>query len=110
MKLTLAPTELPFAVGDTVWVDQPYGTVNEFPFFQGMIMQIILDGSLTNTLVVRQRKDTHELVVGSAIYGLKPLGKHAGEPRVTVNVQLIPIRKNLFATKEELLEYQNQVI
>ncbi len=109
MKLTLKPTELPFKIGDTVWVDQPFGPTHEFPFFQGTIMQIILDGSMANTLVIRQPTDTHELAVRSAIYGLKPTGEHAGSPRVIVNVQLIPPQTNLFATKEELLAYQDRL-
>ena len=107
MKLTLKPTELPFAIGGTVWTDQPFGATHEFTFFQGTIMQIILDGSLANTLVIRQRTDIHELVVGSAIYGLKPVGDHAGSPRVNVNVQRILLQTNLFATREELLAYQD---
>lgn len=109
MRLTLCPLEIPFAVGDTVWVDQPYGPTHEFPFFQGTIMQIILDGNVTNTLLVRQPKETHELRVGSAIYGLKPVGEHAGMPRVNVNVQLLPYRKILFETKDELLAYQDRL-
>ncbi|WP_227687282.1 hypothetical protein [Spirosoma arboris] len=32
------------------------------PYFQG-IMQIILNGSLLNTALIRQRSETHELVV-----------------------------------------------
>lgn len=109
MKLTLRPTEIPFAVGDTVWVDQPFGATHEFPFFQGTIMQIILDGNLANTLLVRQPIAAHELTVGSAIYGLKPIGDHVGSPRVNVNVQLIPLQNRLFATKEELLEHQDRI-
>jgi hypothetical protein len=109
MKLTLKPTELPFGVGDTVWVDQPFGATHEFPFFQGIIMQIILDGSLANSLVIRHRGDSHELIIDSAIYSLKPIGEHDGSPRVNVNVQLLPPQKNLFATKEELLDHQNQI-
>lgn len=109
MKLTLKPAEVPFAIGDTVWVDQPYGLVHEFAFFQGTIMQIILDGGLSNTLLIRQRQDTHELVVGSAVYGFKPVGEHAGEPRVNVNVQLIPFQQKLFATKKELSDHQDQI-
>ncbi|MBD2757428.1 hypothetical protein [Spirosoma validum] len=108
MKLTLKPVDLPFMVGDTVWVDQPYGATHEFPYFQGIIMQIILDGSLANTLLIRQRSETHELVVGSAIYGLKPIGEHAGSPRVNVNVQLMPLQTSLFETKQQLLAHQNQ--
>ncbi|MBD2753939.1 hypothetical protein [Spirosoma validum] len=108
MKLTLKPVDIPFMVGDTVWVDQPCGAANEFPYFQGIIMQIILDGSLTNTLVIRNRVETHELVITNAIYGLKPIGDHTGMARVNVNVQLIPLQTNLFATKIQLLAYQNQ--
>ncbi|RZK39002.1 MAG: hypothetical protein EOO61_07555 [Hymenobacter sp.] len=109
MKLTLKPTEVPFAVGDTVWVDQPYGAVHEFASFQATIMQIILDGSLANTLVVRKPAEVHELVVGSAIYGLKPVGEHAGDSRVNVNVQLLPTENKLFATQAELLDHQDRV-
>ncbi|RYE13148.1 MAG: hypothetical protein EOP45_21675 [Sphingobacteriaceae bacterium] len=82
MKLTLTPTEVPFAVGDTVWVDQSFGATHEFPFFQGIIMQIILDGSLANSLVIRQRSKTHELTITNAVYGLKPVGDHAGSADV----------------------------
>ncbi|MDB5239686.1 MAG: hypothetical protein JWP57_311 [Spirosoma sp.] len=108
MKLTLKPVELPFKVGDTVWVDQPLGALNEYPFFQGTIMQIILDANLAHTLVIRQPHERHELVISSAVYGLKPVGEYVGSPCVNVNVQLITLQKNLFATKEELLDYQNQ--
>ena len=109
MKLSLRPTELPFMIGDTVWVDQPFGATNEFPYFQGTIMQIILDGSLANTLLIRQRTDTHELAVGSAIYGLKPTGEHTGLPRLNVNIQLLPLQEKFFATKQEVLDYQDKL-
>ncbi|GAB4012834.1 hypothetical protein GCM10028808_30270 [Spirosoma migulaei] len=109
MKFTLKPVEIPFMVGDNVWVYQPFGATHEFPFFQGIIMQIILDGSLANTLVIRQRSETHELVISTAVYGLKPIGDHSGPPRVNVNVQLLPPRKNLFETEEELMDFQNQL-
>ena len=109
MKLTLKPVKVPFMVGDTVWVDQPFGPLNEFPYFQGTIMQIILDGSLANTLVIRHRRETHELIINRAVYGLKPVGDHAGSPRVNVNVELIPKDINLFETEQELIDYQNQL-
>ncbi|SFE28723.1 hypothetical protein [Spirosoma endophyticum] len=108
MKLTLKPVDIPFKVGDTIWVDQPFGAAHEFPFFQGVIMQIILDGSLANTLVIRQPEEKHALSFTNAIYGLKPIGDHAGSPRVNVNVQLIPLQTSLFETKDQLLAYQNQ--
>lgn len=109
MKLILSPLEIPFMVGDTVWVDQPFGPLNEFPFFQGIITQIILDGSLANSLLIRKREETHELVITTAVYGLKPTGDHEGSPRVNVNVQLAPLRTSLFETKEELLSYQDRI-
>jgi hypothetical protein len=110
MKLSLTPVEIPYMVGDTVWVDQPFGATHQFPYFQGVIMQVILDGSLANSLVIRDRKESHVLTISSAIYGLKPVGEHAGSARVNVNVSLIPAQENLFPTKEELLTYQNRVI
>jgi hypothetical protein len=33
---------------------------------------------------------------------------HAGSPRVNVTVHLIPLLKKLFATNEELIDYQYQ--
>ena len=109
MKLTLKPVELPFMIGDTVWIDQPLGPTNEFPFFQGIITQIILDGSLSNSLLIRNRKETHELVITTAIYSLRPVGDHAGWGRVNVNIQLFPLRTSLFETREELITYQSQL-
>ena len=109
MKLTLKPVDIPFKVGDTVWVDQPFGTTNEFPYFQGTIMQIILDGSLASTLVIRHREEVHELVVSGAVYGLKPVGNHAGLARVNVNVQFTPPVKILFETEEALQDHQNRI-
>ncbi|MFD2935175.1 hypothetical protein [Spirosoma flavum] len=108
MKLALTPLEIPFKIGDTVWVNQPFGATNQCPYFQGMIMQIILDGSLSSTIVIRQRVETHEVIISGAIYGIKPSGEHAGSPRININVQLIPLQKSLFETKEELLAYQKR--
>lgn len=109
MKLTLKPVDVPFMVGDSVWVDQPFGQLNEFPYFQGIITQIILDGSLTDTLVVRQRKESHEMVINRAVYGLKPTGDHEGSPRVNVNVELVPPQTSLFDTEQEVIAYQNRL-
>lgn len=109
MKLSLKPVEVPFMVGDTVWVDQPFGQLNEFPYFQGIISQIILDGSLTNTLVVRQRRECHELIINRAVYGLKPVGDHQGSPRVNVNVELVPPQIILFETEQAVIAYQNRL-
>jgi hypothetical protein len=109
MRLSLKPVDIPFNVGDTVWVDQPFGATHQFPYFQGTIMQIILDGSLASTLTIRHREEVHELVVSGAVYGMKPIGDHVGSPRVSVNVQFIPPVKMLFETEEALQAHQNQL-
>ena len=67
MKLMLRPVDIPFMVGDLVWVAQPCGDTNPQPYFQGQIMQIILDGSLKHTTVIRQRKEIHELIISSGV-------------------------------------------
>ena len=108
MRLTLKPVEVPFQVGDTVWVNQPYSATHQPPYFQARIIQIILDGSLNNTTVIRQRRDAHELVVSSAVYDLKLVGNQDGLPRITITVSLIPLQPTLFETKQALLDYQNQ--
>ena len=71
-------------------------------------MQIILDGSLKHTTVIRQRKETHELLISSAVYDLKPVGDHDGVARLGVDIELFTTMKTLFATKEELLASQAQ--
>ncbi len=108
MKLTLRPVDVPFMVGDLVWVAQPCGDTNPQPYFQGQIMQIILDGSLKHTTVIRQRQENHELLISSAVYDLKPVGDHEGVPRISVDIELFTTIKTLFATKEELLASQSQ--
>lgn len=75
MRLTLRPVEIPFKVGDTLWVNPSIGASNEFPYFQAIIMQIILDGSFIQTLVIRHRGQLYELIVSSAIYSVKPVGQ-----------------------------------
>ena len=70
-------------------------------------MQIILDGSLQHTTVIRQRKEIHELIISSAVYDLKPVGDHDGVGRVSVDIELFAEMKTLFASKEELLASQS---
>ena len=95
-------------VGDLVWVAQPAGDTNPQPYFQGQIMQIILDGSLKHTTVIRQRKEVHELLISSAVYDLKPVGDHDGVARVAVDIELFTEIETLFASKEALLASQSQ--
>ena len=108
MKLSLRPTDIPFMVGDVVWVNQPYSEPHNQPYFQGKIVQIILDGSLAHTSVIRHRQPAHELVISSGTYDLKPVGDHDGLPRVILKVNFLPPEACLFASKEELLDYRNQ--
>lgn len=106
MKLSLIPLDVPFMVGDLVWVAQPCGETNTQPYFQGQIMQIILDGSLHQTTVVRQRQDVHELLISSAVYDLKPIGDHDGVPRISIDIELFSTIQILFESSEALLASQ----
>ena len=108
MKLSLKPVDIPFMVGDTVWVNQPCSDTAQQAYFQGRIIQIILEGSFNSTAVVRQRQSIHEIIVSSGVYDLKPLGNDEGSPRVSVEVQFFASQKSLFETEEELVDYQNQ--
>ena len=111
MELQLKPTQIPFMVGDTVVVNQPYDhTLNQAATFQGQIIQIILDGSLPTSSVVRNRQDIYQLVVSSVVYDLKPLGNHQGLPRVLVAVQLLPLQRVLFGSQHELADYENSLL
>ncbi|GAA4450431.1 hypothetical protein GCM10023189_11060 [Nibrella saemangeumensis] len=108
MKISLKFQEVPFLVGDTVWIAQPYEVTEQTSYFQGEIIQIILDGSLMSTSAVRLRAENYELVMSQVIYDIKPLGDHAGMPRVSVNVALSPGQKTLFRTRAELLVHQDE--
>ena len=108
MKLTVKPLDVPFFVGDTIWVSQSCGAVNPQPYFQGRILQITLDGSLMSTTVIRQREESHDLVVSSAVYDLQPVGDHMGVQRVSVQVSLFTKQETLFGTEKEVQDHQNQ--
>ncbi len=69
-------------------------------------MQIILDGSLHQTTVVRQRQDVHELLISSAVYDLKPIGDHDGVPRISIDIELFSTIQILFESSEALLASQ----
>ncbi|WP_345270903.1 hypothetical protein [Nibrella viscosa] len=106
MKISLKFQEVPFLVGDIVWVNQPCLVAGQQSYFQGEIMQIILDGSLMSTSAVRLRAENYELVMSQVIYDIKPSGDHAGMPRISINVALAPGQKTLFRTRAELLTHQ----
>ncbi|MGM9510163.1 hypothetical protein ACS5NO_20680 [Larkinella sp. GY13] len=109
MKLSLRPVEIPFLIGDTVWVNQFCGEANEYPYFQAKIIQIILDGSIGNSIVIRHRREIHELVVSSGIYDLKPSGDRDGLPRISITVEFLSPQKSLFETEKDLLDYKNHI-
>lgn len=107
MKLSLKPVEIPFAVGETVWVDQStHPDADRRVSFQARIVQIILDGSLTNSIVIRKPGATHEVAISNAIYDLKPTGENSDLPRVSVDVSLLAPQESLFETQNEMLDYQ----
>ncbi|MBO0952946.1 hypothetical protein [Fibrella forsythiae] len=105
MKLTIKPTEIPFTVGATVWVNQACGELDQYPYFQATIIQIILDGSLTNSMVIRHPGNTHELVISNGIYDLKPVGAYSQLKRVTTTVDFLVSQTIIFQTEKELLAY-----
>lgn len=107
MKLTLNPPDIPFMVGDLVWVAQPHGHLSTPHCLQGQIMQIIFPGgSMHYASVIRQRKEEHELFIRRAVYDLKPVGDDAGAPRISVDVELCSAVETLFGTREALLASQ----
>lgn len=93
-------------VGDTVWVNQSNGGIDQRSDFQAKIIQIILDGSLTNSIVIRKRTEVHDLAISSAIYDLKPSGDDEGSPRVSIDVPLIGDQTKLFETQKQMLDSQ----
>lgn len=110
MRLTLKPVELPFMVGDIVIVNQPYeNKADERSYFQAQIMQIILDGSIRSSSVIRVRQEAHQLVISSVMYDVKPLGEHQGLPRKLVEVQLLPLEQILFSSQEALSEWEESI-
>lgn len=108
MKIALTPTDIPFMVGDIVWANQACGNQNQYPYFQGRIKQIILDGSLTNSIVIRDRTEVHELRISNGIYDLKPVGDHHELSRITVIVDFFGEQKSLFQTEAEVVSYQQK--
>ncbi|MEZ0611030.1 hypothetical protein ACAW74_21130 [Fibrella sp. WM1] len=106
MHLTIKPQEIPFTIGATVWVNQTCGGTNEYPYFQATIVQIILNGNLNNSMVLRQSGDTHELLISDGIYDLKPVGAYNHLGRQTTTVDFLMPQKKLFQTEQELITYR----
>ena len=112
MKLSLEPGELPFKVGDIIFVNQPLSTMtdkeiltNNKPYFEAEIVRIFLEFP-TTVSIVSERKETHHFTVKIITYDLKPVGFYQSERRVTLRIDLDTKENFLFATEAKLLEEQ----
>ncbi|MEZ0610463.1 hypothetical protein ACAW74_18255 [Fibrella sp. WM1] len=113
MKVTLKPLEIPFRVGDTVFVNLPYSSLNtseqsylldDKSYFEATIVRIFLQG-LQSPTVVATSKEFHELAITNLVYDLKLVEGTKGNNRVPLVVDLASTRKLLFATEQELTNY-----
>ncbi|MEZ0610464.1 hypothetical protein ACAW74_18260 [Fibrella sp. WM1] len=113
MKIALQLLETPFNVGDTVFVNLPYcsldtsksdNTIVDRGYFEATIVRIFLEG-LRPHLVVTEPKATHELAITNLIYDLRPVGIDKGANRVPLNIDLESTTRILFATEQELKDY-----
>ncbi len=112
MKLSLEPGELPFKVGDRIFVNQPYSTMvnqkiltDNKPYFEAEIVRIFLE--FPNTVsIISERREVHNFAVTVITYDLKPVGFYQNESRVTVRIDLTAEKNFLFATKDKLLKEQ----
>lgn len=115
MTITFTTIELPFKVGDVVFVNQEHGQRLPgkkgpiFPYFQAQIERIFFDGRLEEMSVIDQPLDTYELIVSTTVYELKPVGIYADLVKMPLRLHL-PIKEpKLFATEEELTSYRQSL-
>lgn len=111
MKVTFKSIDLPFTVGDTVFVNQSHGerlpgqTGPRHPYFQAEIQRIFLDGRLEEISVITEPLDTYELEIRTVVYDLKPIGSYEGLVKMPLKVDL-PIKEpKLFRSEAELVDY-----
>lgn len=116
MKLILEPGEIPFKVGDHVFISHPYGTMNNDAtidshkdYFEAEIIRIFIEFSNAMS-IVKERKDIHRFAITVITYDLKPIEFYKGQGRVTLRVDLRSDEKFVFDSKENLLLSQVQVI
>ncbi|GAB3958788.1 hypothetical protein GCM10028805_53780 [Spirosoma harenae] len=112
MQIFFKTLELPFKVGDTVFVNQEHGghlqdrSEPPYPYFQAEIARIFFDGRLEELTVIADPVDSYELEVKTVVYELKPIGKYVKLARMPLRLTL-PIKEpKLFKSEAELLEYQ----
>ncbi|MVM41884.1 hypothetical protein GO730_36445 [Spirosoma sp. HMF3257] len=111
MTITFTTIELPFKVGDTVFVNQEHGQRLSdkkgptYPYFQAQIERIFFDGRLEEMSVIDEPLDTYELKVANTVYELKPIGIYEDLVKVPLKLKL-PIKEpKLFGTEEDLKNY-----
>jgi len=118
MTITFETVQLPFKVGDAIYVNEKYGKpldekageVDEY--FQAEVERIFFDGRLEEISVITSPVENYQMNIRTVIYVVKPIGKHQELTSVPVQLDL-PIKEpKLFATEEELKTYlqnRNQI-
>jgi hypothetical protein len=116
MKLNLEPGEIPFKVGDHVFISHPYGTMNHDAtldshknYFEAEIIRIFIEFS-NSMSIIKERKNTHHFAINVITYDLKPIDFYQDQDRVTLRVDLRSDEKFVFDTEKNLLLAQVQVI
>ena len=111
MQIFLNPIELPFKVGDIVFVNQEHGERlpqkkgPRFPYFQAEIARIFFDGRLEELTVISEPVDSFQMEIKTVVYELKPIGQYSDLVRMPLRLSL-PIKEpKLFPSEAELLEY-----
>ena len=109
MKLSLDPGEIPFKVGDHVFISHPYGTMNNDAnidshknYFEAEIIRIFIEFSNAIS-IIKERKDTHHFAITVITYDLKPTEFYKSQDRVTLRINLRSNEKFVFDSKENLL-------
>lgn len=116
MELSLEPGEIPFKVGDHVFISYPYGTMNSGAtidnhktYFEAEVVRIFIEFSNAMS-IVSNRKDIHHFAITVVTYDLKPMKFYKGQGRVTLRVDLESNEKFVFDNEENLLLSQVEVI
>ncbi|WP_420146654.1 hypothetical protein [Spirosoma sp.] len=111
MTITFEAVQLPFKVGDTIFVNEHHDQYVDkqagkaHPYFEAQIERIFFDGRLEEMSVVTEPVDTFEMKVSTAVYVVKPSGKYDELMRLPIKIS-IPIKEpKLFATEDELTAY-----
>lgn len=111
MQIFLNPIELPFKVGDIVFVNHEHGERlpekkgPRFPYFQAEIARIFFDGRLEELTVISEPVDSFQMEIKTVVYELKPIGQYSDLVRMPLRLSL-PIKEpKLFPSEADLLAY-----